>query len=296
MKKVAGIFVLVMMLFVSSICEAEVIKHNASQYFEEGRKLYKEEKYTQAMITLKKAVEDGDAWAAALIGSIYSFGGDGIAVNLDNAIKWYNKAKEMGYPASDVFTALLYLNGKGGFSADKEKAYSLIQGVEDLDIEDDDFITNIAYQFYANGWGTSRDLNKAKQIAARIKNDKSRDFALKHIADIEESLKALSAKDLISEVTKNQMRFDKKYKGKTITVEGFVGNIVEKDKGYSLTLFGETGLVNPFNHIDCRFSASEEDNLLDLDKGNRVKVEGTYKGKEAFQVGAIVLRNCKIVK
>ncbi len=90
------------------------------------------------------------------------------------------------------------------------------------------------------------------------------------------------------------MRFDKKYKGRQITTSGFVGKIEEDEGRYTLSLFGENGLVNPFNHIECRFKASEEDKLFDLNKGDSVRIKGTYKGNESFQIGALVLHNCTI--
>lgn len=245
------------------------------------------------MITLKKAVEEGDAWAAALIGSIYSIGGDGIERNIDNAIKWTNKAAEMGYLASDAFFAEVYRLGLG-VPQDINKAYQLLHGVENLVLDDDDFVANVACMYYTYGIGTPQDLQKATQIAQRIKDDNYRQRALKTIADETEASKGIPAVTLISEVGKNQMRFDKKYKGKQIATVGFVGNIDEKNGGYVLALFGEEGLVNPFHYIECRFSASQEDRLLELDKGDRVLIKGTYKGKEAFHVGALVLHNCTV--
>lgn len=110
----------------------------------------------------------------------------------------------------------------------------------------------------------------------------------------ETSEKLESAKFLISEIDKNQMRFDKNYKNKRIIVEGFVGKIEEKNGGYNLSLFGEQGIANPFKFIECRFSSEAEDSLLELDKGNLIKVEGDYKGKEQFQIGSIVLHDCAV--
>ena len=292
------------LIFVVSLCRivsaaetsADVVTHvthNPSQYFAKGRELYKAGKYTEAMITLKKAVEEGDAWAAALIGGIYSTGGDGIEPNIKNAIKWANKATEMGYPASDAFFAELYLLGLD-VPKDINKAYQLIHGVENLVLDDDDFVPNVAYRFYAYGIGTPRDFQRATLIAQRIKDDNYRQEALKAIKDEEEASKGIPAGVLITEIGKNQMRFDKKYKGKQITTVGFAGNIEEKNSGYVLSLFGEQGLVNPFHYIECRFSVTEEDKLLELDKGDRVLIKGTYKGKETFQVGAMVLHSCTV--
>ena len=220
---------------------ADVIKYIAhspsSQYFAKGRELYKAGKYTESMVTLKKAVEEGDAWAAALIGGIYSTGGDGIEPNIDNAIKWTNKAKEMGYPASDAFFAELYRFGVA-VPQDLSKAYQLIHGVEHLVLEDDDFVPNVASLYYTYGIGTPQDLQKASQIAQRINDANYRQRALKAIADEIEVNKGIPAGTLITEVGKNQMRFDKRYKGKQITTVGFVGSIDEKSGGYAISLFG----------------------------------------------------------
>ena len=148
------------------------VKHdNASQYFTKGREFYDAHKYTESMITLKKAVEEGDAWAAALIGSIYANGGDGIERSTKNAVKWYNKATEMGYPASDAFFAMRYYYGDG-VPKNNKKAYQLIHGIEHLELEDDDIIPNIASLFYMRGIGTPKDMEKARLIANRIRNDK----------------------------------------------------------------------------------------------------------------------------
>lgn len=289
-------------VFVLCLCQsallaetsADVIKHvkheNPSQYFTKGREFYDAYKYTESMITLKKAVEEGDAWAAALIGSIYANGGDGIERSTNNAVKWYNKATEMGYPASDAFFAMRYYYGDGVPKNDK-KAYQLIHGIENLELEDDDIIPNIASLFYMRGIGTPKDMEKARLIANRIRNDKTRQAAL---SAIDEAINGIPARELLSEVDNNQMRFDKKYKGRQITTSGFVGKIEEDEGRYTLSLFGENGLVNPFNHIECRFKASEEDKLFDLNKGDSVRIKGTYKGNESFQIGALVLHNCTI--
>ena len=105
-----------------------------------------------------------------------------------------------------------------------------------------------------------------------------------------------SAKSLVSEVDKNQMRFDKNYKGKRILVEGFVGKIEAKGSDYTLSLFGEAVITNPFRYIECHFNADAEDSLLELNKGDSVKIEGLYNGKENFQIGSLVLLNCSVKK
>lgn len=270
------------------------VTHNASQYFAKGRELYKTGKYTEAMITLKKAVEENDAWAAALIGRIYAMGGDGIKPDMKNAVKWANKATEMGYPASNAFFAELYAYGIS-VPKNTKKAYQLIHDIENLDIEDDDIVPIVACVFYMEGIGTPKDLQKAEQIAQRIKDDNYRQNALKKIAKEAELNNGIPASTLISEVRSNQMRFNKNYKGRQITALGFVGNIDEKKGGYTLSLFGTQGPDNPFSYIECRFPISEEGKLLELNRGDSVRIRGIYKGKEDFQVGAIVFHNCVVV-
>ena len=276
------------------VSDIVTVNHNPSQFFAKGLELYRAGEYTKSMITLKKAVEEGDGWAAAIIASIYSKGGDGIEQNSNNAVKWMKKAKELGYPSSDAFFALCYAHGTNGFPKDYNRAYQLIHNIENID-EESDAIPNIAYLFYLNGWGTPKDLNKAKQFALRIKGEKFRQDALKKIQEAEESSKAIPASYLISEVGKNHMRFDKNYKGKRITVEGFVGRIEEQKGKYVLALWGGERLTGPFDYIECRFNADAEDSLLEFDKGDVVKIEGSYKGKENFQVGAFILQNCTII-
>lgn len=109
----------------------------------------------------------------------------------------------------------------------------------------------------------------------------------------ETSGKIENAKFLISEVDKNQMRFDKNYKDKRIIVEGFVGNIKEKNGGYTLWLYGESNPSSP-KFIECRFSLEAEDSLLELNKRDLVKIEGFYKGEEQFQLGSLVLHDCAV--
>ena len=151
------------------------------------------------MITLKKAVEENDAWAAALIGRIYAMGGDGIEPDMKNAIKWVNKATEMWYPASNAFFAELYAYGIS-VPKNTKKAYQLIHDIENLDIEDDDIVPIVACIFYLEGIRTPKDLQRAEQLAQRIKDDTYRQNALKKITREAELSNGIPASTLISEI------------------------------------------------------------------------------------------------
>lgn len=285
--------ILLITAFADNICADE---NTASKLFEEGDALCDAKKYTQAMITWKKAVAEGSGRAASRIGYLYELGAKGIEQNYENAIKWYNTAKDMGYKGANLFIAYLYVNGVA-VSQDLSKAYQLIHEVEDVNLVSDDVITMNAYQFYLNGWGTPVDLKRASEIASRISNKNSREKALKAIKEKEDSNETVTAKFLVSEIEKNQLRFDKKYKGKAITCEGIVGTIAElKDGGYRLQLCGDIILPGPFDYVDCRFDQIHEGMLLGLDKGDTVKIRGTYAGKQDFQIGKLTLFECVFVK
>ncbi|MBQ7241978.1 MAG: SEL1-like repeat protein [Firmicutes bacterium] len=285
--------ILLITAFAGNICADE---KTASKLFEEGLSLYNAKKYTQAMITWKKAVEEGSGRAAARIGALYDMGAKDIEQNDENAVKWYNKAKEMGDPGANIFIAFLYLNGKT-VSQDYSKAYQIVHEVEDLILTSDDLIPRNVYRFYLNGWGTPADLKKASEIALRILDKNDREEALKAIKEKETSDETVTAKFLVDEIEKNQLRFDKKYKGKAITCEGIVGTIAElKDGGYRLQLCGDRILPGPFDYVDCRFDQIHEGMLLELDKGDTVKIRGTYAGKQDFQIGKLTLFECVFVK
>ena len=102
-------------------------------------------------------------------------------------------------------------------------------------------------------------------------------------------------KDLLKEAENNRIRFDKSYKGGSISVKGYVGSIEEiENSGYKLKLLGERGLYSPFYHIECQFRKAEERTLIKLNKGDVVIVEGTYLGKQNNQNSSIVLFNCTL--
>ena len=260
-----------------------------SEHFEQGRALFREGKPLDAMVAWKKGVEAGDGESAAYIGYLYQIGSKEIPVNMDKAVEWFNKGKDMGYKGANIFISFLYLKGVSPFPKDLDKAYALVREVED---SDDSFILNNAYRFHLYGWGTPVDIEKAREIADKIPDPKLKEEALGIIDKVEEENRPIPANDLITEVGKNQMRFDKKYKEKTITVSGFVGQIDEKQGKYALQLFGETGLANPFRYIECIFDPSQEDALMELNKGDSIILKGTYKGKQNFQIGALTLFEC----
>ena len=165
--------------------------YESSPFFYEGRKiLLDEKKGEKAMITFKKAVEEGDGRAAMWIGIMYAQAECGIPEHPQNAMKWYQKSLELGFPGANAFIALLYLNGQG-VPMDKQKAFHYMSKLEDVEYNDfvDDMLLNITSRFYHEGIGTRKDFKTARKIASRIVRDGLRNDVLQEIARAEEESK-----------------------------------------------------------------------------------------------------------
>ena len=162
------------------------------------------------------------------------------------------------------------------------------------------FVLSISGFVYMHGIGTPKDYEKALGFLKKIKVDDEQ--TKKDIAFLEKEIAlqksgVREAKDLTTEVKKNQLRFDKQFKNKEISVRGLVDKVEQArnaQDGFVLHLVPAGNAI--FEFIECRFGLDHEDALLSLDKGNEVIVKGTYKGKQDFQVGAFALFNCKIVE
>ena len=103
----------------------------------------------------------------------------------------------------------------------------------------------------------------------------------------------ISAQTLITGITQNNLRFNKQYKGSQLNVSGYVGSLKERKDGYMLTLQGDKG--RPMPYIECRFDVSEEDKLLELNRGDEIRIEGIYRGNEELSHGVFVLYRCHVL-
>ena len=176
---------------VGPITSGDKFYYESSPLFYDGRKILLDDKNGEkAMITFKKAVEEGDGRAAMWSGVMYAQAECGIPESPKNAMKWYQKALDLGYPGANVFIALLYLNGQD-VPMDKKKAFQFIHKVEDTEYNNavDDFLLNATSRFYYEGIGTSKDFERARKIALRIVKDDLRNDVLSEIAKLEEESK-----------------------------------------------------------------------------------------------------------
>lgn len=78
--------------------------------YEDGYAAYKIGDYSQAISIWLPLAEQGDAKAQNTIASMYDEG-KGVAINLEEAFKWYKLAANQGQPNAQVSLGWYYMNG-----------------------------------------------------------------------------------------------------------------------------------------------------------------------------------------
>lgn len=89
----------------------------------------------------------------------------------------------------------------------------------------------------------------------------------------------------------NEISADATYKGKLVEITAPINSLGKDvlDKAYIAFSAGSDVVVG---NIQCMFSKSEEESLMQLHKGDRVTVQGKVSGK----FGNVLLDGCKIIK
>ena len=90
--------------------------------FEDGEKLLKSKDYPRAIISFRKAAEQGNADAQVNLGSLYAEG-KGVARDYKQAVMWYQKAAAQGYTAGQISVGFMYEEGHGVSKDYKQAAY-----------------------------------------------------------------------------------------------------------------------------------------------------------------------------
>ena len=289
MKKFLLAFFLVFLWSVTAL--ADVNPHYVA-----GMTAHDSGKTLEAVKEWMAGAEQGDGDCNNALGWLY-MSGSGVEKNEAEAIRYFKRGVELENEKAHANLALAYIRGSGGLPKDYDAAYALMKKVEDSEVP---FVLRVSGLVYKHGIGTSKDYEKALDFFKKIKDDNEQ--TKKDIAFLEKEIAlqksgVREARDLTAEVKKNQLRFDKQFKNKEISVRGLVDKVEQarnSQDGFVLHLLPAGNAI--FEFIECRFGLDHEDALLSLDKGNEVIVTGTYKGKQDFQVGAFALFNCKIVE
>jgi TPR repeat protein len=83
--------------------------------FNEYKKLYKEEKYTQALENLFQSANNGFVKAEFELGKFYNFGNKQLQIskNHSKAFQYYSSAAEQGHAFAQYYLGFMYFKGQG---------------------------------------------------------------------------------------------------------------------------------------------------------------------------------------
>ena len=107
--------------------------------------------------------EQGNADAQCELAKRYG-NGEGVNVDLKQALRWFQKAAEQKHPRALGAMGMAYLEGRG-IPQDTQKAINHIQQAADLG---DSKSQVLLASCYAAGRGVPQDMAKAEQMAAQI--------------------------------------------------------------------------------------------------------------------------------
>ena len=86
---------------------------------EAGAKAYERGDYTTAFRLLLPVAEQGDAYAQAVLGSMY-YNGHGVPQNDEEAVRWFRRAAEQGFADAQTGLGSMYYHGRGVPQNDQE--------------------------------------------------------------------------------------------------------------------------------------------------------------------------------
>ena len=104
----------------------------------------------------------------------------------------------------------------------------------------------------------------------------------------------VTAKTLFSDYEENTVAADKKYKNKTLKVEGIVSGISSNYNGISMYLgYWWDWQQIWVHHVECYFSERFSDEISRVKKNQKITIQGKCMGKE---YGYVELKGCSIIQ
>ena len=100
-------------------------KEEAEEFYNKGKQFYDEKNYTDALIWLNKAAEQGNDKAQFILGRMYHIG-RGVAKSEVEASQWYRKAAEQGNSDGQAYLGFMFQMGYG-LTKNLEEALSWYQ-------------------------------------------------------------------------------------------------------------------------------------------------------------------------
>ena len=153
-----------LMMTMALVCSAQ----SADKLYQEGKKLYDAERYTQAVPKLRAAAQKGHKKAQYRLGKCYDKG-HGVTEDDRQAVAWYAKAAAQGHAKSQYELGKCYKNGEG-VAKDINKAVELFTKAAKQDNADAQLALG---KCYLKGKGVTADKAKARSwLRKAVKNEK----------------------------------------------------------------------------------------------------------------------------
>lgn len=125
---------------------------------EDGLRAYQKNDFSTAFEEFHKVAEQGDVTAQNVLGFMYAYG-QGVAKDGQQAITWYRKAADQGFPEAQAGLARVYEAGLGGVAINKQQAVYWYLKAADQGVASAQY--NLGFM-HANGYGVMKD----EQLAA----------------------------------------------------------------------------------------------------------------------------------
>lgn len=150
-------------------CVLRATAQSADRLYEQGKALYDEKKYSEAIPKLLAAAEKGHKKAQYRLGRCYDKG-YGVDEDEQIAFEWYTKSAAQGYAKAQYELGRCYYKGKGGVKKDLPRAFKLFT---DAAKQDNGEAQLSLGKCYMKGKGTAADPAKAKYwFNKAIRNEK----------------------------------------------------------------------------------------------------------------------------
>ena len=105
----------------------------------------------------------------------------------------------------------------------------------------------------------------------------------------------ISAKELINEYQKNEIKANDMFKGKRLRVTGYVAEFSQAEGmvfSDSYYIYIDYGNVYDFNNISCYLNDSSVEKAIELKKGDKIVIEGNCTG---FSFSNVKMSSCDII-
>lgn len=152
----------VLMLLLSIVARAQ----SADALYEDGKKLYDQKKYAEAVKKLLPAAQKGHKKAQYRMGRCYDKG-HGVAEDNVKAFQWYSKSAAQNYHKAQYQLGRCYKKGKG-VAKDKTKAFQYFSKSAKQGNAKAQFALG---ECYFEGKGVAQDKAKAKTLFLKALND-----------------------------------------------------------------------------------------------------------------------------